>query len=316
MNSQSSTLETPLSQKKIMIKVENLTKQFGKFEALKGIDISVKQGSIYGLIGPNGAGKTTLIKHLVGSYRQNGGQVLIDGKPIYDNSEILKRVAYISDDLYYNTTDTVKKIAQFYRRIYPFFSERRYDALKGMFEIDENHLIRKMSKGMKKQVAFWLAISSMPDIMILDEPVDGLDPVTRRRVWSLIVQDVAERGTTVLISSHNLRELEDVCDYVGIIYGGKILIEKDLDELKTDIHKIQTSFEREVECIIPENCRILFESKLGSVRNYIIKGEKESILNWLNQFEPRFVDMLPLTLEEVFIYEIGGEGYEIKEIIL
>ncbi|GAU78732.1 ABC transporter ATP-binding protein [Fusibacter sp. 3D3] len=298
------------------IEVQNLIKYFGDFKVLKGIDLHVKQGSIYGLIGPNGAGKTTLIKHIVGSYHQDGGSVLVDGEPVYDNSRILKRMAYIPDDLYFNTTDTVKKISKFYKKVYPFFNEKRYEMLKEMFEIDENHLIRKMSKGMKKQVAFWLAISSMPDIMILDEPVDGLDPVTRRRVWSLIVQDVAERGTTVLISSHNLRELEDVCDYVGILHNGNLLIEKNLDELKTDIHKIQTSFEVEVDIKQLEDGKILYENTLGSVHNYIIKGDKDNILRWLNRYKPRFIDMLPLSLEEVFIYEIGGDGYEIKEIIL
>lgn len=304
------------SQNYNMIEVRGLVKYFDDFKVLNCIDLNVKKGSVYGLVGPNGAGKTTLIKHIVGSLRQDSGTLLIDGERVYDNGEILKRVAYISDDLYFNTIDTVKQVAQFYKRIYPFFSEQRYQLLKEMFEIDENHLIRKMSKGMKKQVAFWLAIASMPDVMILDEPVDGLDPVTRRRVWSLIVQDVAERGTTVLISSHNLRELEDVCDYVGILHGGRLLIEKDLDELKTDIHKIQTSFEKEVCEELDESCKILFKSVLGSVQNYIIKGDKDLISRWLYAHEPRFVDMLPLTLEEVFIYEIGGDGYEIKEIVL
>lgn len=298
------------------IEVQDLIKYFGDFKVLKGINLHVKQGSIYGLIGPNGAGKTTLIKHIVGSYYQDAGEVLIDGEPVYDNSRILKRMAYIPDDLHFNTTDTVNKIAKFYKKIYPFFNEKRFEMLKTIFEIDENHLIRKMSKGMKKQVAFWLAISSMPDIMILDEPVDGLDPVTRRRVWSLIVQDVEERGTTVLISSHNLRELEDVCDYVGILHNGNLLIEKDLDELKTDIHKIQTSFENEADVTKLEDGKILYENTLGSVHNYIIKGDKDNIISWLNRYSPRFIDMLPLSLEEVFIYEIGGDGYEIKEIIL
>lgn len=301
---------------KIMIEVSNLSKSFGDYEVLKGVNIKVRQGSIYGLIGPNGAGKTTLIKHLVGSFYQDAGEIMIDGESVYDNALLLKRIAYISDDVCYNTTDTVKRVSQFYKRIYPFFNTKRYETLKEMFEIDENHLIRKMSKGMKKQVAFWLAISCMPDVVILDEPMDGLDPVTRRRVWSLIVQDVAERGTTVLISSHNLRELEDVCDSVGIIHDGQIVIEKDLDELKYDIHKIQTSFEAEIDRSTLADCRILYESKLGSVHNYIIKGDKETILNWLKQYNPRFIDHLPLTLEEVFIYEIGGEGYEIKEVVL
>lgn len=303
-------------QRKMMIEVKGLVKSFDAFQVLKGIDLHVTQGTVYGLIGPNGAGKTTLIKHLVGSYLQDAGEVLIDGKPIYDNRDILKRVAYISDDLHFNSTDTVKKLSNFYKRIYPFYNEKRYQMLKSIFEIDENHLIRKMSKGMKKQVAFWLTISSMPDIMILDEPVDGIDPVTRRRVWSLISQDVTERGTTVLISSHNLRELEDVCDYVGIIHNGQILIEKDLDEIKTDIHKIQTSFELEVDVSTLKDCTILYENKIGSVTNFIIKGDKQLIGDWLNRYEPRFVDMLPLSLEEVFIYEIGGNGDEIKEIIL
>ena len=193
-----------------MIQVKKLVKTFEGFRALDGLDINVPEGAVYGLVGPNGAGKSTLIRHLAGIYRQDSGQVLIDGQPVYENPEIKGRIAYIPDDIFYYTQATINDMMKFYRSVYPCFSTERFEKLAELFNLDRKQPMRKLSKGMQKQAAFWLAMSQCPDVVILDEPVDGLDPVMRRQVWSALLSDVAENGTTVLVSSHNLRELEDV----------------------------------------------------------------------------------------------------------
>ena len=200
-----------------MIQVKDLIKSFDGFKALDGLNITVPTGAVYGLVGPNGAGKSTLIRHVAGIYRQDAGQVLIEGEPVYENPAMKGRIAYIPDDVFYYTQSTIRDLMLFYRSIYPSFSQERFEKLSGAFDLSLSQPIRKMSKGMQKQAAFWLALSRCPDYIVLDEPVDGLDPVMRRQVWNLLLSDVAENGSTVLVSSHNLRELEDVCDHVGIM---------------------------------------------------------------------------------------------------
>lgn len=205
-------------------------------------------------------------------------------------------------------------MAKFYEELYDTFDTDRFCRIGELLELDVNKKISQLSKGMKKQVAFWLGICTRPDVMILDEPVDGLDPVMRRQIWSLLLQDVAERNMTVIVSSHNLRELEDVCDFVGILHKGKVLVERELDEMKSDIHKVQVAlkdWDADLSLLSP-----LKESRLGTVRTLIVKGSKGEIEEKLNPYEPSVLDFVPLTLEEIFIYEIGGEGYEIKDLIL
>ena len=214
-----------------MIQVNKLIKSFDGFRALDGLNIHVPKGAVYGLVGPNGAGKSTVIRHLAGIYRQDSGQVLIDGQPVYENPEIKGRIAYIPDDIFYYTQATINDMMKFFRSVYPRFSQERFEKLEELFNLDRKQPMRKLSKGMQKQAAFWLAMSQCPDVVILDEPVDGLDPVMRRQVWSILLADVAENGTTVLVSSHNLRELEDVCDHVGIMNKGKVMMERSLEEL-------------------------------------------------------------------------------------
>ena len=209
-----------------MIKVNNVTKTFDGFRALDGLTMTVEQGSIYGLVGPNGAGKSTILRHIMGVYRPDSGSILVDGQPVFENPAVKAKIAVIPDDLYYFPSASTRDMARFYRGMYPAFDGKRYEALREAFpDVDDKQPIRRLSKGMQKQSAFWLALCCNPDLLVLDEPVDGLDPVMRRQVWSLLMGDVAQRGTTVLVSSHNLRELEDVCDHVGIMNGGKILLE-------------------------------------------------------------------------------------------
>ena len=299
-----------------MITVKEVTKKFDSVRALDSLDINVPKGSVYGLIGPNGAGKTTILKILSGVYKKDSGTVLVDGEDVFENQKIKEKITFVSDDLFFFTTYTIKDTAKYYRGIYQNWSDERFEALGEIFKIDKNRKVRSLSKGMQKQVAFWLSISAQPDIMLLDEPVDGLDPVMRRNVWKLILQDVAERGTTVLVSSHNLRELEDVCDHVGIMHQGKIILEKALDDVKGSTHKLQVAFEGGIPQKLLQILSPLHTETYGSVNMMIVKGDSEEIKETVREFSPLICDILPLTLEEIFIYELGGLGYEFENIIL
>jgi len=298
-----------------MIEVNNVTKKFGSFAALDGLNMHVEKGAIYRLVGPNGAGKSTIIRHLCGVYKQDAGNITIDGQQVYENELLKQRIAVIPDDIFYFIQANTKDMMKFYKNMYPKFDEQLFYKIADCFpEINMKKMVRTLSKGMQKQVAFMLAIASRPDVMILDEPVDGLDPVMRRQVWSLIMSDVAETGVTVLVSSHNLRELEDVCDHVGIMNHGKILIERSLDDLQTSITKIQIAFEGDMPQM-PEGLQILKKITNGRVHTLIVKGQPKEAEQALAAMNPLLMDVLPLTLEEIFIYELGGDNYAVKDII-
>lgn len=297
-----------------MIEVRSVVKTFDTFTALDELSLNVPKGAIYGLVGPNGAGKSTIIRHLAGIYRQDSGEVLIDGEAVYENVGLKNRIAYIPDDLYFFTQAGIRDMMKYYRSIYPRFDCERFAALRDVFRLDERRPMRKLSKGMQKQAAFWLSISMRPDVLILDEPVDGLDPVMRRQVWSLIMGDVEENGTTVLVSSHNLRELEDVCDHVGIIHKGRTMLERSLSELQENVVKIQAVLNEGTD--LPENLNVLHESRSGKILTLIIRGKSEETEAKIAGISPLFYDILPLTLEEIFIYELGGAEYAVRDIIL
>ena len=297
-----------------MIEVKALVKSFDGFRALDGLDLTVPKGAVYGLVGPNGAGKSTLIRHAVGIYRQDSGELLVDGEPVYENPKIKARIAYIPDEVAYFTQSTIKDMMRFYKSIYPAFDAGRFKQLGPAFELSLNRPLRKMSKGMQKQAAFWLALSCRPDYIVLDEPVDGLDPVMRRQVWSLLLSDVAERGSTVLVSSHNLRELEDVCDHVGIMNRGKMLLERSLSQLQDNMVKVQLALADGGK--LPEGLDILHRSVTGRLQQLILRGDAEEVTNKLSTVQPLFMDVLPLSLEEIFIYELGGAEHEIKDILV
>ena len=276
--------------------------------------MTVPTGSVYGLVGPNGAGKSTIIRHLTGIYRQDAGEITIDGAPVFENPEVKSRIAYIPDEIFYYANASIREMMDFYRSIYPHFDAERFKKLADVFGLDPKRQMRRLSKGMQKQAAFWIAVSLRPEILILDEPVDGLDPVMRRQIWSIIMADVAENGTTVLVSSHNLRELEDVCDHVGIMNKGKIMIERSLDELQENIVKIQLALPDGES--LPEGLDILHKSNTGRLQSLIMHGTQEEITEKLQSAHPLFIDAVPLTLEEIFIYELGGADYEVKDIVL
>ena len=300
-----------------MIEVKHVTKTFDRFRALDGLTMSVPDGSIYGLVGPNGAGKSTILRHITGIYRQDEGEVLVAGEPVYENPAVKARIASIPDELYYFLSASTRDMMRFYRGFYPRFDVKRYEALKDVFTtIPEKQPIRRLSKGMQKQSAFWLAMCCRPELLVLDEPVDGLDPVMRRQVWSLLMSDVAEYGTTVLVSSHNLRELEDVCDHVGILSHGKVLVERSLSDLQENVVKMQVVFQEKELPQLPADLEILHVSQVGRIHTLIIRGNATDITNRLAVYAPILMDALPLTLEEIFIYELGGEDYEVRDIVL
>ena len=299
-----------------MIEVKDVVKTFDGFRALDGVTMTVPRGAVYGLVGPNGAGKSTLIRHLTGIYRPDSGAIDIDGQPVYENPAVKARIAYIPDDVFYFPQATIPDMMRYYRGIYPKFDAERYQKLGDVFRLDPKRQIRRLSKGMQKQAAFWLAMSLRPDVLILDEPVDGLDPVMRRQVWNLVLADVAENGTTVLISSHNLRELEDVCDHVGIMNKGKVLLERSLSELQENTVKMQIVFRGEGAPELPTGLNLLHESHLGRVFTIIFRGNTQQITERLAALDPVYMEAVPLTLEEIFIYELGGADYAVRDIVL
>ena len=300
-----------------MIQVNNVVKTFDGSRALDGLTMRVERGSIYGLVGPNGSGKSTILRHITGVYRPDSGSVLVEGKPVYEDPEVKARIAVIPDELYYFNSASTRDMMRFYRGIYPKFDPERYETLRKAFpEVDEKAPIRRLSKGMQKQSAFWLALCCDPEILVLDEPVDGLDPVMRRQVWSLLMGDVAQRGTTVLVSSHNLRELEDVCDHVGILSHGKVLLERSLTDLQDNVVKLQVAFNQPELPQLPKDMNILHIGQLGRVYTLIVRGDPSEIKTRMAAYSPILLEALPLSLEEIFIYELGGEDYAVRDIVL
>lgn len=298
-----------------MIEIRDLKKSFDGFFALNGVNATVENGSVYGLVGPNGAGKTTLIKHMAGVFTQDSGSIKVEGEEVFDNVGIKSRMFYIPDEIYFFPQASVLDMKKYYKSLYPGFDEERFQKLQEVFPINPKKRIKRFSRGMQKQAAFWLGISTCPDIMLLDEPVDGLDPVMRRKVWSVLLQDVAERKMTVFVSSHNLRELEDVCDHVGIMHEGKVILERSLTELQNNIVKVQVAFEGD----LPEginNLNILNRQQSGRIWILIVRGDREQIIAEISKSKPLLVDALPLSLEEIFIYELGGMDYAVKNIVL
>lgn len=293
----------------MLITAKNVVKKFDKFTALNHFNMNVPEGSIYGLVGPNGSGKTTTIKHLIGMYKQDEGEILVNDEKVYDNEKVKSKIAYISDDLYFFHGYSIKDMAKFYSKIYRDFSFEKFNELQKVFNIDIKRKVNKLSKGMKKQVAFWLTISCSPEIMILDEPIDGLDPIMKENVWKILLEEVQKRKMTVIISSHNLKELENVCTNIGIMKNGEMVLEKELEKKDNNIQKVQIVFSNNSQIgKIREKLSILKEEKVGSVYYFIVKGEQKEIEEILNKYKLTLMEFLPLSLEEVFMFENGGEA--------
>jgi ABC-2 type transport system ATP-binding protein len=297
-----------------VIELKGVTKTFDGFKALDGLDLTVPEGAVYALVGPNGAGKTTAIRHMTGMLRPDEGAVRLLGEPVYENVSVKERMACIPDEPWFFSGASTRDMMEFYREMYPRFDQGRYEKLRSAFPLDEQRPIRRLSRGMRKQSAFWLALSLRPEVLILDEPVDGLDPVMRRQVWSLVMGDVAENGTSVLVSSHNLRELEDVCDRIGILQRGRCLLERSVEDLQETTVKFALALPEGTE--LPQGLDVLHDSSVGQLRTLILRGREEELTEKLQSLEPLFLDPQPMTLEEIFIYEMGGADYAVQDILL
>ena len=293
-----------------MLKLQNVSKSFDGFLALDNLTLNVPQGAVYGLVGPNGAGKTTAIRHITGVYRPDSGSVTLAGEPVFENPEAKAKIGYIPDDIFYSPAATLEDMRRFYRDICPTFDDALFERLRDIFPLPEKSPIRRFSKGMQKQAAFHLTLAARPRMLVLDEPVDGLDPVMRRQVMSLILSEVADTGATVLISSHNLRELEDVCDHVGIMDHGKMLLERSLADMQGSTHKLQIVGDT------PPDLEVLSETASGRLRTLIVRGQAWEISTKAQAVKPAYFDVLPLSLEEIFIYELGGVNDAVKNILL
>ncbi len=293
-----------------MLELKNITKSFGSFKALDDLTMTVPKGSVYGLVGPNGAGKSTAIRCALGVYRPDEGSITLDGEPVYENPHAKARIGSIPDEIFYFPSATLEDMRKYYASLYPKFDQELFTKLYDVFHLPARSPIRRFSKGMQKQAAFHLTVCTRPDMLVLDEPVDGLDPVMRRQVWSLLLSDVASRETTVLISSHNLRELEDICDHVGIMDHGKMLLQRSLSDMQGATHKLQMVGDP------PEGLDILHESVSGRLKTLVVRGTAAEIEAKVKTVSPAYFDVLPLSLEEIFIYELGGVNYEVKNIVL
>ena len=293
-----------------MVEVKNLTKTFGGFTALKELNMTIPKGAVYGLVGPNGAGKSTLIRHIAGIYRPDSGEITIDGEAVWENPNAKAKLGYIPDDLFFFKSATIEDMRRYYRGLYPSFDDELFQKLGEKFDLPRKSPIRKFSKGMKKQAAFWLTVACRPELLVLDEPVDGLDPVMRRQIMGLILADVAEHGTTVLVSSHNLRELEDICDHVGILDKGRMLLERSLADMQGGTVKVQFVGE------VPDGLNILHRTDIGKLRTIVVRATAEEAEAVFERAALPFYEVLPLSLEEIFIYELGGADHEMQNIIL
>ena len=293
-----------------MLEARELVKSFGAFRALDSLTLTVPDGAVYGLVGPNGAGKTTAIRHLTGVFRPDSGSVTFGGQPVFENPDVKARIGLIPDEIFFFPSATLEEMHRYYRSVYPAFDDGLYKRLAPVFSLPAKTPLRRYSKGMQKQAAFQLTVCIRPDLLILDEPVDGLDPVMRRQVWNLLLAEVSQRGAAVLISSHNLRELEDICDHVGIMNRRKMLLERSLADMQGSTVKLQIVGDT------PPGLNVLHESASGRLKTLVVRGSAEEVAARASAAAPTYFDVLPLSLEEIFIYELGGADYEIKDILL
>jgi len=299
-----------------MIKIDSITKNFDTIRSLNDVSLLIDKGSIFGLIGSNGSGKSTLLRILCGVYRQDSGDILYDGIPVYEHPEVKQGIVYLSDDQYFLPNSTAADMKRLYQSVYPTFSEEKYSRYLELFGLDERRKLSTFSKGMQKQVSFILGIAAQTDYLLCDETLDGLDPVMRQTVRKIIAGEVAERGMCVVFASHNLKEIEDICDHVALLHRGELLFEAGLDDIKLGLHKIQISFERnraEAMQAELEKLNLVSLEKRGSLYTLVARGNEADLSEALNTLTPVFVEFIPLTLEEIFIAEMEERGYEFDE---
>lgn len=299
-----------------MIKVENLTKKFEDFTALSGISCNIADGCIYGMVGSNGAGKSTFLRLVTGIYRPDGGTILVDDMPVYENPDAKKLIAFVPDELYFLNGSSMDRMAKLYAAIYKDFDWERYSHLTEAFRLNPKKNLSTFSKGMKRQAATILTISCKPKYLFMDETFDGLDPVMRNLVKSIICQDVAERKATAILTSHSLRELEDTCDQLSLLHRGGLVFESDIISLKTTLYKVQVAFHEDYTQEKFEGIEMLHFQKRGSVANIIVRGDREQTIARISAMNPLLLEVLPLSLEEVFTYEMEALGYAFGDVLL
>ena len=299
-----------------MIEVKNLSKSFDSIRVIEHINAKIEDGHVFGLIGTNGAGKSTFMRMLSGVLKPEEGEILVDGEPVYDNPAVKEKIFYISDDQYYFRSGTPVDMLKLYQTCYPSFDGAKWKSLMEKFGLDEKRKVNTFSKGMKKQLSVICGICANTKYLLCDETFDGLDPVMRQAVKALFVKEMDERGLTPVIASHNLRELEDICEYVGLLHRGGILLEKDIDDMKLNIHKLQCVI-REDEMLqkIRSGLEVVTIDNRGSLYTVTVRGDKEKILEFMEQLNPVFYELLPLSLEEIFISETEVKGYDVKALL-
>ena len=298
-----------------MIKADNLTKRFQGVTAVDHIHAEIQDGTVFGLIGTNGAGKSTFLRMAAGILKPDEGTITLDGESVFEDTRVKARCFYIPDEPYFLGNGTADDMKTFYQGIYPNFDTDRFGRLLKSFELDERRKIQTFSKGMKKQLAVLLGICAGTDYLFCDETFDGLDPVMRQTVKSLFANDIEERHLTPVIASHNLRELEDICDHVGLLHRGGMLLSKDLDDMKMNIHKIQCVLPAGLDRTNLQDLDIMTTEQRGSLLTLTVRGQREEIQARMQSYHPVFFEMIPLSLEEIFISETEVAGYDIKKLI-
>ncbi len=297
------------------ISVTGVSKQFDKIQALNQVSTSIQKGSIFGLIGSNGAGKSTFLRLLAGIYRPDAGQILIDGEPVYENDTLKQRIFYISDDQFYFPNSNMEEMAKYFSVMYQRFSYEKFRELTDLFRLDAKRKLNTFSKGMQKQAHIILALSCQPDYLFCDETFDGLDPVMRQAVKRLLADAVMEHQMTPIIASHNLRELEDICDHIGLLHQGGVIFERELDYLQSSIHKVQCAFTSPKQQADFTGLDIVTLEQRGSLSVLIVRGQADETEARIKSMNPLYCELLPLTLEEIFITEMEVLGYDIQQLI-
>lgn len=297
-----------------MIEAVKLTKTFGDKVALDCVDIKIEEGSIFGLVGSNGSGKSTLLRLIAGVYTQDSGKLIVDNMSVFNNVAMKSKICYLPDTPYFIHQANIEEMLKFYKMLYPDFSMERFEYLSSIFPLDSKTRIAQMSKGMQRQAALMLCLATMPKYLLLDEAFDGLDAVMRKVLKSLLA-DGAENGMTAVIATHNIRDLEELCDSVGLLHNGKILYNDDINKIKNNIHKLQIVFNMVPDASVFSDLDVLKIEKTGSIVQLVVRGEEEEILSYINKLFPLFVEVVPPTFEEVFMYELEVNGYDAKCIL-
>ncbi|MBP3627295.1 MAG: ABC transporter ATP-binding protein [Clostridia bacterium] len=297
-----------------MIEAINLTKRFENKVALDAVNFEIKEGSVYGLVGSNGSGKSTLMRLISGVYTPDGGDILIDGEKPFNNPQLKSKICYLPDTPYFIHQSNINEMAKYYAMLYPTFDWERFEYLSSIFPLNKKARIATMSKGMQRQAALMLCLSVRPKYLLLDEAFDGLDPVMRKVLKSLLAEGVSD-GMTAIIASHNLSDLESLCDSVGLLHNGNIVFNEDIDNLKGNVHKVQAVFSMIPDLSVFDELKPMKIEKTGSLIQLVVKGDEKEIKSFLNALVPVFIELVPPSLEEIFVYELEEKGYDFEELL-